>query len=230
MNVAIVVAAGKSSRMKMGRSKQYLLLLGKPVLTHTLSVFEDCSAIDRVILLVNSNDVEFCQKEIVEKHGFKKVLKVAEGGEKRQDSVYNGLCLLPPTAEITLVHDGARPFVTSEILIKAISSLEGWHGVVVGVPAKDTIKVVDNDKISKTLLRKNIWCAQTPQVFLTSILIEAYEKAKKDSFCGTDDSMLVERLGYKVRMIMGSYDNIKITTQEDLEVAEGILRKRGFTK
>ncbi len=230
MKIAIIVAAGKSSRMKSGCSKQYLPLLGKSVLSHTLSVFEDCSAVDEVMLVVNVDDVEFCREKVVEKYGFKKVSKIIEGGEERQDSVCNGLSFIPPTAEVVLVHDGARPLVTQEILVEAISSLEGWDGVVVGVPAKDTMKIVGGESIDKTLPRESIWCAQTPQVFLTSVLKEAHGKARRDNIYGTDDSMLLERLGYKVRMIMGSYDNIKITTQEDLEVAEGILRKKGFTK
>jgi len=212
--------------MKTGGSKQYLPLLGKPVLAHTLSAFESCPAVNNVILVVNRRDLKFCQEEVVERYGFKKVLKVAEGGKERQDSVYNGLCKVPSTATVTLVHDGARPLITPEIVSEAVSSLDGFDGVVVGIPVKDTVKVVQNGDIEKTFSREKLWCAQTPQIFNSSILLEAYKRAREDNFYGTDDSMLLERLGYRIKMVMGSYDNIKITTQEDLIIAEEIMRRR----
>jgi len=228
MNVAIVVAAGRSSRMKLGQSKQYLPLLGKPVLAHTLFAFEKCSIIDEVILVVNQDDMEFCRNEVVGKYNFRKVSKIVKGGKERQDSVYNGLCLVSPLAETVLIHDGARPFVTSKIIAEAVSFLKDFDGVVVGIPVKDTIKVVEDDIIKGTSSREKLWMAQTPQVFALSVLRKAYEKAKSDNFYGTDDSVLLERMGYKVKMVTGSCENIKITTQDDLALAGEILKKRGF--
>jgi len=225
MNVAIIVAAGRSSRMKLGQSKQYLPLLGKPVLAHTLFAFEKCLIIDEVILVVNQDDMEFCRNEVVEKYNFRKVSKIVKGGKERQDSVYNGLCLVSPLAETVLIHDGARPLVTSKIIDEAVLFLKDFDGVVVGIPVKDTIKVVEDSIIKGTSSREKLWMAQTPQVFVSSILRKAYEKAKSDNFYGTDDSVLLERMGYKVKIIMGSCENIKITTQDDLALAGEILKK-----
>ena len=164
------------------------------------------------------------KKEILDKYNFKNV-KIAYGGKERQDSVYNGLKLLDEKCDVVLIHDGARPFVSDKIIDKSIEEAKEHKAIVVGVPVKDTIKVIDNDKnIVDTPNRSVLWAVQTPQTFDYNILIDAYKDAFKNKFYGTDDAMLVERIGYKVKMLEGSYNNIKITTQEDLNIGSQILR------
>ena len=154
-----------------------------------------------------------------------KNVKIAYGGKERQDSVYNGLKLLDEKCDVVLIHDGARPFVSDKIIDKSIEEAKEHKAIVVGVPVKDTIKVIDNDKnIVDTPNRSVLWAVQTPQTFDYNILIDAYKDAFKNKFYGTDDAMLVERIGYKVKMLEGSYNNIKITTQEDLNIGSQILR------
>jgi len=226
INVAVIAAAGKGERMGLEGGKQYILLGSKPILAHTLQVFEDCNFVHHVIVVVNPEDIELCRREVVERYNLSKVLQIVAGGPKRQDSVYNGLQALPKGTTTVMIHDGARPFVTPQIIEKTISVLKGWDGVVVGVPATDTIKEVKDERIARTHPRAKLWSAQTPQVFQLKPLLEAYKQAKADNFYGTDDAILLERMGYRIRMIMGSYENIKITTTEDLQIAEVILARR----
>lgn len=227
MKIALIAAAGKSERMRGEGSKQYLLLAGKPVLSHTLQVFENCPVVDKIIVVVNPEDVDYGEKQIVQKFNFTKVFRVIAGGERRQDSVMNGLLALPSTVSAVIVHDGARPLISPELITQAVLALEEWAGVVVGVPVKDTVKKVSpGGEIKETLSRGELWFAQTPQVFLPGPLMKAHQQAQVDHFYGTDDAVLLERAGYRLRMITGSYENIKITTPEDLIVAEAILRKR----
>lgn len=224
MNVALIAAAGIGKRMG-GRGKQYLSLRGEPMLVLALDAFQDCSAIDRIIVVVSKEDVLRCQ-DLIERYELTKVCKVVAGGRERQDSVYNGLKALPHETKIVAVHDGARPLVTSEMIESSLTKLEGWDGVVVGVPVKDTLKRVKGDKVVETLDRREIWHIQTPQIFFADLLIKAYQKARDQSFYGTDDAVLMERMGYRIRVELGSYDNIKITTPEDLIAAEAILAQR----
>ena len=175
-------------------------------------------------VVVKEDESEFFKKEILDKYNFKNV-KIAYGGKERQDSVYNGLKLLDEKCDVVLIHDGARPFVSDKIIDKSIEEAKEHKAIVVGVPVKDTIKVIDNDKnIVDTPNRSVLWAVQTPQTFDYNILIDAYKDAFKNKFYGTDDAMLVERIGYKVKMLEGSYNNIKITTQEDLNIGSQILR------
>lgn len=208
-----------------GQGKQYLLLRGEPLLAHTLRAFQDCSVIQQIVLVTKKEDLERCQ-QLVEEYRFDKVCQVAEGGAERQDSVYNGLKFLPGGTRIVAVHDGARPLITPEIVERSIAKLEDWDGLVVGVPAKDTLKQVEGERIIETLPRQQIWYIQTPQVFVANLLVQAYEKAEQDNYRGTDDAVLMERLGYSIRIVEGSYENIKITTLEDLAAAEAILARR----
>ncbi|NQT30100.1 MAG: 2-C-methyl-D-erythritol 4-phosphate cytidylyltransferase [Candidatus Saganbacteria bacterium] len=232
--VAIIVAAGQSRRM--GRSKQFIEIGGKPVLAWTLSVFEKTAAIDEIILVVNVEEIEPAKS-----FRFSKLKRVVAGGAKRQDSVYNGLKVLPADCAIVAIHDGARPFVTVEIVEKAVAEAGREGAVVVGVPVKDTLKQVrrpmlctegkknaqhEVSNVVGTLNREEIWAAQTPQVFKKDIIVRAYQQKDKSNV--TDDSMLVEKLGIPVKMVMGSYSNIKITTPEDLKIAEGIIRKGDY--
>ena len=221
MNGVVIVAAGTGSRMNMGINKQFIKLEGKEIIAYTIEKFYN---IEDIVVVVKEDESEFFKKEILDKYNFKNV-KIAYGGKERQDSVYNGLKLLDEKCDVVLIHDGARPFVSDKIIDKSIEEAKEHKAIVVGVPVKDTIKVIDNDKnIVDTPNRSVLWAVQTPQTFDYNILIDAYKDAFKNKFYGTDDAMLVERIGYKVKMLEGSYNNIKITTQEDLNIGSQILR------
>ena len=224
MNGVVIVAAGTASRMNMGINKQFIKLEGKEIIAYTIEKFYNNSNIEDIVVVVKEDESEFFKKEILDKYNFKNV-KIAYGGKERQDSVYNGLKLLDEKCDVVLIHDGARPFVSDKIIDKSIEEAKEHKAIVVGVPVKDTIKVIDNDKnIVDTPNRSVLWAVQTPQTFDYNILIDAYKDAFKNKFYGTDDAMLVERIGYKVKMLEGSYNNIKITTQEDLNIGSQILR------
>ena len=224
MNGVVIVAAGTGSRMNMGINKQFIKLEGKEIIAYTIEKFYNNSNIEDIVVVVKEDESEFFKKEILDKYNFKNV-KIAYGGKERQDSVYNGLKLLDEKCDVVLIHDGARPFVSDKIIDKSIEEAKEHKAIVVGVPVKDTIKVIDNDKnIVDTPNRNVLWAVQTPQTFDYNILIDAYKDAFKNKFYGTDDAMLVERIGYKVKMLEGSYNNIKMTTQEDLNIGSQILR------
>ena len=224
MNGVVIVAAGTGSRMNMGINKQFIKLEGKEIIAYTIEKFYNNSNIEDIVVVVKEDESEFFKKEILDKYNFKNV-KIAYGGKERQDSVYNGLKLLDEKCDVVLIHDGARPFVSDKIIDKSIGEAKEHKAIVVGVPVKDTIKVIDNDKnIVDTPNRSVLWAVQTPQTFDYNILIDAYKDAFKNKFYGTDDAMLVERIGYKVKMLEGSYNNIKMTTQEDLNIGSQILR------
>lgn len=219
-NLAIIVAAGQGKRI--GRPKQFLNIAGRPMLWWTLSVFQKAEVIDGIILVVNKEEINRAKK-----FKFSKILKIVVGGKRRQDSVYNGLRVLPEDAEIVAIHDGARPLVATEIITRAVREAKKFGAVVVGVPVKDTIKVVQRPKsnVQGTLERGKLWQVQTPQVFRKEVIVRAYQKGYNKYFA-TDDSFLVEKLGCPVRIAMGSYENIKITTAEDMVLAEAILKRR----
>ena len=224
MNGVVIVAAGTGSRMKMGINKQFIKLEGKEIIAYTIEKFYNNSNIEDIVVVVKEDESEFFKKEILDKYNFKNI-KIAYGGKERQDSVYNGLKLLDKKCDVVLIHDGARPFVSDKIIDNCIEEVKEHKAIVVGVPVKDTIKIIDNDKnIVDTPNRSVLWAVQTPQTFDYNILIDAYKDAYKSGFYGTDDAMLVERIGYKVKMVEGSYNNIKITTQEDLSVGSQILK------
>jgi len=223
----VIVAAGKGTRMNMDINKQYMDILGKPVLARTLQVFDDCSYIDEVVLVVNEQDILYCKNDIVEYYGFDKVKALVSGGSERQDSVFNGLKEVTSGCDIVLIHDGARPFVREKSIIDSINDAREYGASCVAVPVKDTIKTSDTKGfINETLERSVLWSIQTPQAFRYDLIMNAHKSASSDGFLGTDDSILVERLGFKVKLVMGSYDNIKITTQEDLVTAEAIAGSR----
>ncbi|KXG75129.1 2-C-methyl-D-erythritol 4-phosphate cytidylyltransferase 1 [Fervidicola ferrireducens] len=223
MKVAAVIAAGgRGRRMNSTLSKQFLMLKGRPILYYTLNTFESLQEIDEIILVVGSSDIIYAQREILQPYRFRKV-KLVEGGKERQDSVYNGLRSCSPQTDIVVIHDGVRPFVTRKIILDSIEAAKKYRAVGVGVPVKDTIKVVDKGFILNTPDRKTLWAIQTPQTFEYSLILKAHEEARKSGFYGTDDTVLVERLGFPVRMIEGAYENIKITTPEDMIVAEAFL-------
>lgn len=229
--VAVVLAAGQGKRMHSNVQKQYLLLRDKPVIYYALKTFQD-SFIDEIILVVGKGEMDYCQSEIVEKYGFTKVYTMVEGGKERYHSVANGLRAIEEAAYV-FIHDGARPFVTEEILERAYEAVKEDHACVVGMPVKDTIKIVDQKQYAQsTPNRESVWQVQTPQVFTCSLAKEAYEKLlteeeqlRKQGIKITDDAMVVETLlNHPVKLVEGSYENIKITTPEDIVIANALLK------
>jgi len=226
-NYCIIVAAGKSRRMNSTVSKQFIFIGGKPILAYTMDAFEKSSLIDKIVLVINEAEIEKCKKTIVNKYNYKKLMKIVPGGKERQNSVFNGLKVLPSETNLVAIHDGARFLITPDIIDRAVRGAYDSNGVIVVMPIQDTIKETNSNKIiSKTFNRDRLWAAQTPQVFPYSIIMKAHEKAREDNFLGTDDASLVERLGYEVDIVRGSVENIKITTNFDLILAEIILNKR----
>lgn len=228
--VAIVLAGGKGSRMNSEIPKQYLPLCGKPVLYYSLKVFER-SSVDDIVLVVGPEDIEYCRQNIVIRYGFKKVTRIVPGGKERYDSVINGLravrCLAEPQA--VLIHDGARPCITQNLIERCIQDVLKYQACVAAVPIKDTVKLADADGFAQmTPDRNRVWQIQTPQVFILELIKNAYEVMIKDSDRGniTDDAMVVERYTpVKVKLTMGAYENIKITTPEDFALAEQLLKQ-----
>jgi 2-C-methyl-D-erythritol 4-phosphate cytidylyltransferase len=227
--VALIPAAGSGSRMSAKEKKPYLSLGDKPILAHTLSEFEQCSLINEVILIVSKDAIDYCKTSIVEAFKVKKVNKVIAGGPRRQDSVWEGLKILKDDCKLVMVHDGVRPFVSQEILEKSVHEAANCRATVAAIPVKDTIKIVSKQaEVVETIDRSRVWAVQTPQTFTHNVLKKAYEKAFEDGFYGTDDASLVERLGIKVKIIPGSYDNIKITTPGDLVLGDAVLKRRAY--
>lgn len=222
----VIPAAGMGKRMESSINKQFLLINDKPILAHTIEKFCNEEYIDEIILVAREDEVKTCRELIIDKYGYKKVNKVIAGGNERRDSVYNGLREVNKNCDIVIVHDGARPFVSSESIVNSIEGAIRDKACVVGVPVKDTIKIIDeNYNIIDTPKRDRLWAVQTPQTFSYKLLVEAYEQSIKEGYEATDDSMIVEKMGYKVKMIMGGYDNIKITTPEDLKLGEVIYKQ-----
>jgi 2-C-methyl-D-erythritol 4-phosphate cytidylyltransferase len=222
---AVIPAAGSGRRMGGAVPKQFLMLDDRPVVVHTLQIFESSPLIDEVILVVPPGEEGRCRREWVERFGLKKVRHCLGGGRERQDSVMAGVRAVSGESGIVLVHDGVRPFVTHSMIRDVIEAARISGGAIVAVPARDTLKQVDADGfIERTLERSSSWLAQTPQAFQTGLLVEAQEKAARDGAVLTDESALVERMGVRVRIVPGSWKNFKITQPEDLALAEGILR------
>lgn len=220
----LVPAAGAGRRMGAAVNKQYLTLAGRPILAHTLDLFEKHPAVEGVVVVSPREEIPFCRKEVVERYGFGKVRALVEGGGERQDSVRNGLAACPGgDDDIVLIHDGVRPFFPAELIGAVAETAARVGGCVVGVPVKDTIKEVEGGRIAGTPPRGRLWQAQTPQAFPLRVIREAHARALRDGFRGTDDASLVERLGAPVAMVEGSYRNIKITTPEDLVLARAFL-------
>lgn len=224
-NTAIVLAAGQGKRMHTKIQKQFLEIKGYPVLYYSLRCFQDSPLIEDIILVTGEESVLYCQKEIVDKYGFTKVTKVIPGGKERYDSVYQGL-LACENSDYVLIHDGARPFITEEILERGLTGAEETGACAVGMPSKDTVKIVDESGyIAETPDRNKVWMIQTPQIFQYALIRSAHESIRTREMSNvTDDAMVVEQeTGIKVRLAEGSYQNIKITTPEDLGVAELFL-------
>jgi len=224
--VAIIPAAGSSKRMQNNISKQYLLLDGIPVLARTLGIFQRSPDIDEIFLIVPERDVEFACGSVVGKYGISKVSCILAGGRERQDSVRSGINALRSDHDIVVIHDGVRPFISVELVHAAVLEASKAQAVTVGVPVKDTVKSINGRGIVvETLNRTHLWLTQTPQAFESDVIRKAYEAAYRDNYYGTDDAALVERIGIRVMMIRGSYDNIKITTKDDIMLAEILTKK-----
>lgn len=229
--IAIIVAAGQGKRMGSKVNKQYLNLKDRPVLAYTLEAFDNHSQIHGIVVVAKEDEIDVCYREVIIPFKFKKVIKVVSGGKERQDSVYEGLKVLPDECELVVVHDGARPLIAPNIISDVINVANDMGASITAVPVKDTIKRVNDKKIVKdTIPRSELWAVQTPQVFKKNIILKAYEIAFQKGFYGTDDSSLVEMLGQDIKVVLGSYENIKITTPEDLEIGCSILTNRQKSK
>ena len=226
-NTAIVLAAGQGKRMHSKVQKQFLEIQGYPVLYYSLRCFQESPLIQDIILVTGEESISYCKEEIVQKYGFTKVSAVIPGGKERYDSVYAGLCECRD-CEYVLIHDGARPFVTEEILKRGLQKVKETGACVIGMPSKDTVKLSDEEGyVKETPNRKCVWTIQTPQIFSYSLIREAHDSIRqKDMSKITDDAMVAEHeTGVKIRFSEGSYRNIKITTSEDLVVAEAFLKE-----
>lgn len=224
-NVAIVLAAGKGSRMKSKVQKQYLTLRDKPVLSYSLDVFQKCPFIDEIVLVTGEGEQEFCRREILEPYGFDKVRKVIAGGKERYLSVWEGLKAISDCTYV-YIHDGARPFIDQEILGRAHDAVAKHLACAVGMPVKDTVKISDAQGFAEyTPNRDLVWAIQTPQAFSYELIRNAYERIPRDGEANiTDDAMVMETFGeQKVKLVEGSYKNIKITTPEDLIIAGALI-------
>jgi 2-C-methyl-D-erythritol 4-phosphate cytidylyltransferase len=220
---AVIVAAGKGIRMNDSVLKQYMPLAGRPVISHTLAVFDGCNLINKIFLVVSQNDFDYCRNNILPM--LKKKISLVAGGKERQDSVYNGLIAVGENNGIVIIHDGVRPFVNKEMLKSCVRGTNKYGSCIIGVPVQDTLKKISRSgDIEKTIERNNIWLAQTPQAFQYEILRKAHENARLKGHAGTDDAFLVEQMGTSVKIIKGNKNNIKITTREDLRLAEVMIQ------
>jgi 2-C-methyl-D-erythritol 4-phosphate cytidylyltransferase / 2-C-methyl-D-erythritol 2,4-cyclodiphosphate synthase len=225
--VAIIPAGGAGKRLGSSVAKQYLLLDGTPVILRTLQIFQLAQIIDEIVLVVPGDDVISVRKQLIEKYSLSKVNAVVAGGNQRQDSVRNGLAAIAGNCDVVVIHDGVRPFVTCEMIDQVVVAAKSEGAASIGVKVKDTIKqTTDNDLVAVTVPRDNLWLTQTPQAFSFDVLQKAFAAAMRDNFYGTDDASLVERIGVRVKIIGGSYENIKITTPDDLIIAEAFIRNK----
>lgn len=231
---AIVLAAGSGSRMNSDIKKQYMEIGGKPILYYSLRAFEQ-SIVDDIVIVVSRGDVEYVKKAIVEKYGFDKVRAVVEGGLARYHSVRLGLLAAADDTDYAFIHDAARPFIDRDIIMRALHAVKDYGACVVGMPAKDTTKIADqNGFVESTPNRDRVWTVQTPQVFSYNMILELYKRLDREEgdlmakgVNITDDAMVVEYYSdQKIKLVEGSYNNIKITTPEDIPAAEAILAKR----
>ena len=226
MNSVIIVAAGSGSRMNTNINKQFIKLNDKEIIAHTIEKFYNNKNINDIVIVIKEDEAKFFKKEILDKYRFKNI-KIAYGGKERQDSVYSGIKLLDKNCKYVLIHDGARPFVDEDIINRSLDEVKVFKSIIVGVPVKDTIKVVNNNNsVVDTPNRSTLWSVQTPQTFDYNIIKRAYEDAFDNNFYGTDDAMLVERIGYTIKMIYGSYNNIKVTTPEDIIIGTQIINSQ----
>ena len=225
-SIALIPAAGMGRRMGASINKQYLQLNGLPIIARTISVFEQSPLIDAIYLVIPAEEIPYCRKHVVEACGFRKIAAIVPGGKERQNSVMNGLNAMREHVsddDVVLIHDGVRPLVTENMLFESIKTARLHDGALVAVPVKDTIKTVRAGIVSDTPPRESLWQAQTPQSFRFGTIFTAHLAAEAAGFSGTDDASLIERTGGEVHIIRGDYRNIKITSPEDLILAEAFL-------
>ncbi|MBM6967948.1 2-C-methyl-D-erythritol 4-phosphate cytidylyltransferase [Pseudoramibacter alactolyticus] len=226
---AVIPAAGQGSRMKAAMNKQYLTLAGKPILSYAIDAFEACELVNEIVVVINANERDIFRREVTARRRYRK-LKTVIGGDCRQASVLNGLKGADPRCDLVMIHDGARPLISQQLILKCIAETLRTKATVVAVPAKNTIKVVrrENDTavVDHTPDRENLYEVQTPQSFDYALIMAAYAKAAADGVAATDDASLVEHYGEPVTIVRGYYNNIKITTPEDLMIAGAVLAVR----
>ena len=220
---AIIPAAGRGKRIGALVPKQFLEIQGKPLLHHTLTVFASCKLIDYVVLVMPRADVDEMGEDWLNKYEI--VRKVVVGGEQRQDSVYNGFSSLEKGTDIVVVHDGVRPFTTPQMITATVEAAQQHGAAITAIPVSDTVKQAADGFVKQTVSRDGLWRVQTPQAFQCGLLQQAFKKAKKDSYYGTDEGSLVEYLGERVKIVPGSELNIKITRKEDLVLGESLLSR-----
>ncbi|WP_226038406.1 2-C-methyl-D-erythritol 4-phosphate cytidylyltransferase [Aquibacillus saliphilus] len=221
---AIVLAAGEGKRMNAGENKQFIKVGNKPLIIHTLDVFADDSWCHSIILVVNYNEMKRMQ-DLINEYPVNKTVILVEGGSERQNSVLKGLSHINDPEGIVFIHDGARPFVSKDNLHQLATITNKKKAALLAVPVTDTIKQLNGNELT-TLDRKTLWAAQTPQAFRVDVIHQAHDLAATENFLGTDDASLVERMGYPVEIVKGSYDNIKLTTPEDLQRAQAFLKEK----
>ncbi len=220
----LIPAAGQGKRMESSVKKPYLMLDDKPILSHTIDCFEQNSVIDEIFVIVDQSDFMVCRENALAPFRYRKVCELVAGGETRQVSVFNGLRALSDDVDFVVVHDGVRPFINDKIIFECLEAAAEWGAAVSAVPVKETIKVANKELfVDHTPQRDRLWQVQTPQVFRKSLIVEAHKKAIHDRIDASDDAALVENLGSSVKLVLGSYKNVKLTTPEDLRIAETLL-------
>ncbi len=219
----IITAAGQGRRMRSSVNKQFLLLRNRPILAWTIEAFNRIPWVESIILVVPALWMEFVATKIVDQYGYRQVRKIIPGGEERQDSVFAGLKALEPSCRWVCIHDGVRPFLQQNLVERVFRKARETGAAIVGYPSRDTIKQANEQRIVKTVNRSHYWLVQTPQIFSRDIILAAYRRAFEEQFFATDDAGLVEYSGQVVHLVEGDRFNLKITTPEDLEIAEKIL-------
>ncbi len=221
---ALIVAAGRGVRMGSSQRKQYLLLSGRPILSHTIERFGACGEVDQIVVTVPADEIDYCRRQIIPGVKVVKEIRLVPGGNRRQDSVRNGLEALGADARIVLIHDGVRPLVRPELIAACIQGARKWGACIPALQVTDTLKQVDAaGAIARTVAREGLYAAQTPQAFQTDLILQAHRRALQEGWQATDDASLAERMGVAVHIIPGARSNIKITTPEDLRWAEMLI-------
>ena len=226
--IAIIPAAGIGARMRSDQAKQFIDLCGKPILAVTLNHFQKCSLVDKIVVVVSEDDVDYCNREIVDRYQQSKVCMVVAGGKRRQDSVRKGLESVGDLCKWVLIHDGVRPLVTAGPIERVIKAAKKFRAVITGLPVKETVKELDDQgMVSQSVHRSHLWLIQTPQIFQFEDISLAHQKAIQDGWEeATDDAFLIEKMGIPVKIIEGEENNIKVTTPQDLDIARFLMSKR----
>jgi 2-C-methyl-D-erythritol 4-phosphate cytidylyltransferase len=224
-NVAVIVASGLGKRMNAETPKQFLEMAGRPILAWSIDCFEKCDLIDEIIVVVPESYLAYTSQSVIDDYGFRKINRIIAGGITRQESVLAGLLACPQITKAVAIHDGVRPFVRISLIGELFSAAKKTGAAIPAVKAKETVKTVDNDMYCKTLPREQIYLAQTPQVFKYSKILEFHKRAAETGFEATDDAMLAEHFDMQVLVVPGDYDNLKITTPEDLILGQEIAKR-----